>query len=187
MTATRNIENAERLFCYRVDRQPENYNGYTIDNMAVTAFCGVIDENLRKMIVEQLLMTQTNFDFINTEDCTISPRILLRFVRGVDNTDILLSAPCHSMSIFYSGKLVTYNMKPSEELVETIVNAFKSNETKFVSPALLNQLMPIGVAQTAQQRAQLNSSLQPKRNWDKDNQGSGTVTQSGWNSLNLSK
>ena len=180
-----NIEKAERLFCYRVEKQPANYSGYTIDNLAVKAFCGVIDENLRGMLFEQLFTTQSNFDFINTENCSISPRILLRFVRGVDNTDVLLSVPCHSISIFYGGKLVTYNMKPAEELMETIINAFKSNETAFVSPALLNQLMPIGVAQTAQQKAQLGANSQPKRDWETNADKQPAAEQKGWNSLDF--
>ena len=48
-SATSNIENAERLFCYKVAPKPKNYDGYTINNMAITGFCGVIDENLQQI------------------------------------------------------------------------------------------------------------------------------------------
>ena len=169
-TAANNIENAERLFCYQVSAKPRNYNGYTIDNMAITGFCGVIDDNLKEMLTEQLLANDANVDFINTDDCTIQPRILLRYVRGVDNTDVLLSAPCYSASVFYSGNIKTFNLKPAAEILNTVVNAFKASQAKFVSPALLNQLLPIGVAQTAEQKALLNQSAQPKRNWNTQTQ-----------------
>ena len=185
-TATNNIENAERLFCYKVAPKPKNYDGYTINNMAITGFCGVIDENLQQMITEQFLASENNIDFINIDKCTIQPKIMLRYVRGVDNTDILLSSPCHSISVFYAGTLKTFNMKPATELVDTVVNAFKSSQTKFVSPALLNQLLPIGVAQTAEHKALLNENTQPKRNWVSDNPPQ-TKSQSegSWNSLNF--
>lgn len=187
-TAANNIENAERLFCYQVSTKPKNYSGYTIDNMAITGFCGVVDDNLKEMLTEQLMATDANIDFINTDDCTIQPRILLRYVRGVDNTDVLLSAPCHSASVFYGGSIKTFNMKPAAEMLNTVVNAFKASQAKFVSPALLNQLLPIGVAQTSEQKALLNQSSQPKRNWSAPAQAqpSGQNPQ-GWNSLNFGK
>lgn len=185
-SATSNIENAERLFCYKVAPKPQNYNGYTINNMAITGFCGVIDENLQQMITEQFLASENNIDFINTDNCTIQPKIMLRYVRGIDNTDVLLSSPCHSISIFYAGTLKTFNMKPATELVDTVVNAFKSSQTKFVSPALLNQLLPIGVAQTAEHKALLNQNTQPKRNWTSDTPTQAKQQPGGaWNSLNF--
>ena len=182
-SATNNIENAEKLFCYQVSSKPKNYTGYTINNMAITGFCGIIDINLQQMITEQFLATEGNIDFIHTDNCEIQPKIMLRYVRGIDNTDILLSSPCHSISIFYAGILKTYNMKPAVELVDTVVNAFNSSQTTFISPALLNQLLPVGVAQTSQQKATLNKGSQAKRNWDtpKDQQ----QNSNSWNSLNF--
>ena len=182
--AVNNIRNAERLFCYHVKAKPQQYTGYTIDNMAISGFCGIIDDNLRDMLTEQLLGTEEHIDFMHQENCTIQPKIMLRFIRGIDNTDILISAPCHSLSVFYGGKVKTYNMKPATELLDTIVNAFKATQVKFVSPALLNQLLPIGVVQNESQKEILNKDNTPKRAWD--NQASSQVkAKQGWNSLNF--
>jgi len=183
-SATNNIENAEKLFCYQVSSKPKSYTGYTINNMAITGFCGIIDINLQQMITEQFLATDSNIDFIRTDNCEIQPQIMLRYVRGIDNTDILLSSPCHSISIFYAGILKTFNMKPAVELIDTVVNAFKSSQTTFISPALLNQLLPVGVAQTSQQRATLNKASQPKRSWDTPKTQKQQNSNS-WNSLNF--
>ena len=182
--ATANIRNAERLFCYHVNSKPQKYSGYTIDDMAVTGFCGVIDDNLRDMLTEQLLGTEEHIDFMHQESCTIQPKVMLRFVRGIDNTDVLISAPCHSLSIFYGGKVKTYNMKPATELLDTIVNAFKATQVKFVSPALLNQLLPIGVVQNESQREILNKENTPKRAWD-NKASNQSKDKQGWNSLNF--
>ena len=185
-TATKIIENSETAFCYQVAQKPQNYSGYTLNNMAITGFCGIIDDNLRKLLLTQLISEEKNIDFYKTENCTIQPRVLLRFVRGVDNADILLSAPCYSISIFYGGTVKTYNMQPASLLLDNVTDAFKKTQAKFVSPAILNQLLPIGVVQSAEQRAKLLPSTQPKTNWNTPTNPSSPKSQAGWNSLNLS-
>ena len=185
VSATRNVENSEKLFCYIVSNKPSDYNGYTINDMAVTGFCGIIDDNLKNMLFEQLFATPENIDFDYSENCTIQPRVLLRFVRGVDNTDVLLSAPCYSMTVFYGGKLETYNMKSATHLLDTVTNAFQTSQTKFVSPALINQLLPIGVPQTAEQRATLAQPSAAKRSWA--TKETAESSSQGWNSLNFRK
>ena len=186
-TATRNIESSERLFCYIVSGKSQNYAGYTLDDMAVTGYCGIIDDNLKDMLFEQLFMTQDNIDFNHSENCMIQPRVLLRFVRGVDNTDILLSAPCHSMTIFYGGKMNTYNMKSAAHLLDTVTNAFQTSQTNFVSPALINQLLPIGVPQTTGQRAALAQPTEAKRSWATPETSASNTSPQGWNALNFNK
>lgn len=182
-TAADNIQNAERLFCYHVAKKPANYSGYTINGMAITGFCGVIDDNLKNMLTQQLFATDTNIDFINSEQCVIQPKILLRYVRGVDNTDVLLSAPCYSESVFYGGKVSTFNMKPAPQLIDTIVNAFNGSKVNFVSPALLNQLLPIGVPQDEQQKAVIEQANKPVNKWDTGAQNNNAPAAGGWNAL----
>ncbi len=183
-SATQNIEKAERLFCYVVSAKPQNYSGYTLDNMAVTGFCGIIDDNLKDLLIEQILATTNNIDFVNVENCTIQPRVLLRFVRGVDNTDILLSAPCYSASVFYGGNIKTYNMKPATNLLDTITNAFQTSQTNFVSPASLNQLLPVGVPQKGVAKPVSLQNTQVKKNWDTSQE---QPRNNAWNSLKFSK
>ena len=85
--------------------KPENYTGYTLDGMAIVGFCGVINQDLQNLIKYELFMNPDNLLFDSTENCLIRPQIMLRFVRGVDSTDILLSSPCHAIAIFYGGKI----------------------------------------------------------------------------------
>lgn len=187
--ATRNIEESERVFCYQVSSLPNDYRGYTLNNTAITGFCGVIDDNLKDMLVEQLMTTNSNINFVDRENCTVNPVILLRFVKGVDSTDVLLSYPCESMTIFYAGNIHTYNLKPASELLKTINEAFQSKQVKFVSPALLNQLLPIGVPQTSSQKAIANQSSQPqaRRGWEKSKSNTNNESASKWNSITFSK
>lgn len=191
--AMENITGAEQVFCYQVANRPADYTGYTIDGMALTGFCGVINQELREMITRQFFATEGNIDFNTSEQCIIKPKLMLRFVRGVDYTDVLVSAPCYSVAIFYGGKVKAYNFKPAAEILDVMVESFNEQGREFTSPALLNQLLPIGVAQTAVQQQLIKERAQPIRQWDNTAANPNTVTQkpaeasqatgSGWNKL----
>ena len=121
--ALANITGAEQVFCYQITSRPNNYSGYTINGMVVTGFCGVVAPQLQETIKEQFFSTADNIDFVNSEKCIIKPKIMIRWVRGVDFTDMLISAPCYSYSIFYGGKVRTFNFRPGAELVDAIYEA----------------------------------------------------------------
>ena len=91
---------------------------------------------------------------------------MIRWVRGVDFTDMLISAPCYSYSIFYGSKVRTFNFRPGAELVDAMVDAFKDLTVPFVSPALLNQLLPVGVPQTKEQQEIVKEQSGPIRKWE---------------------
>ena len=186
--ATINIEQAEQVFCYEVEPRAVDYDGYTINGMALTGFCGVLNDELKKLVLEELFMSPQNVILDKSEDCIIKPKIMLRFVRGVDNTDVLLSSPCYSYSVFYGGKIRPFNAKPAAEIIDALINPLLKKKVKFISPALLNQLLPVGVAQTAEQKELVNKKNKPIRGWVKDESTSVSAeTQpksSGWNKLN---
>ena len=188
--ATINIEQAEQVFCYEVEPRAVDYDGYTINGLALTGFCGVLNDELKTLVQEELFMTPQNVILDKSEDCIIKPKIMLRFVRGVDNTDVLLSSPCYSYSVFYGGKIRPFNAKPAAEIIDALINPLLKKKVKFVSPALLNQLLPVGVAQTSEQKELVNKKNKPIRGWeneklgDKANASAATSGGSGWNRLN---
>lgn len=196
--AIENISGAEQVFCYQIANRPADYVGYTIDGMAITGFCGVINDELKNLLTQQLFATATNIDFNNAEQCIIKPKLMLRFVRGVDFTDVLISAPCHSIALFYAGKVKAYNFKPGAEILDVMVESFKEQSREFVSPALINQLLPIGVVQNATQQQMVKDRPQAKTNWNEENASAigqkpadvsggngagGGGSSSGWNKL----
>lgn len=181
-----NITNAEQIFCYQITNRPENYTGYTLDGMAIVGFCGVINTQLKEMIVSELFMNPNNILFDVTEQCVIRPKIMLRFVRGVDHTDVLLSSPCHAFAIFYGGKVNAFNAKPAAPIIDALIDPLVRGKVDFASPALFNQLLPIGVAQTPEQKELLNKKNEPIRNWVKTQQEEEKASvKKGWNNLNL--
>lgn len=182
--ALANITDAEQVFCYQVTGRPNNYSGYTVNGMAVTGFCGVVAKQLQDTIKEQFFSTAENIDFINSEKCIIKPKLMIRWVRGVDTTDMLISAPCYSYSIFYGGKVRTFNFKPGSEIVDVMVDSFKDLTVPFVSPALLNQLLPVGVPQTNEQKELVKEQTGPVRKWEQPKAGTAQQpVKKGWNTL----
>ncbi|MBE6452016.1 MAG: hypothetical protein E7012_00805 [Alphaproteobacteria bacterium] len=185
-SALANISKAEQVFCYQVADRTPGYEGYTIDGFAITGFCGIIPEELKNIITTELFSNQDNILFDVTENCTIRPRIMLRFVRGIDNTDILLSSPCHSFTIFYAGKINTFNAKPASQVIDGLVNPLSQSHVEFSSPALFNQLMPVGLPQTKEQLEKFNSQGAPLRNWEQTSSSTDEPKTQGWNKLKKS-
>ena len=181
-SALQNITTSEQVFCYQIANKPENYTGYTLDGLAIVGFCGVINKELQTLIKSELLMNPNNIVFDVTENCLIRPQIMLRFVRGVDSTDILLSSPCHALAIFYGGKLSAFNAKPAAQIIDAIIDPLIKNKVDFASPALFNQLMPVGVAQTEEQKALIQKKNEPVKKWQQEQQTS-AARKSGWNKL----
>lgn len=184
--ALENIKNAEQVFCYQVANRPNNYQGYTLNGMAVTGFCGVVAAQLKETIQDQFFSTEENINFVSAEKCIIQPKLMIRFVRGVDYTDMLISAPCHSFAIFYGGKVRTFNFKPGAEIIDVMVESFKPLTVPFTSPALLNQLLPVGVAQTQEQKQIVQEKSGPVRKWEENKPKAAKQPQKkGWNNLDF--
>ncbi len=186
-SALQNITGAEQIFCYQITNKPENYTGYTIDGMAIVGFCGVINNELKNMVTTELFANPDNVLFNETEDCIIRPQIMLRFVRGVDMTDVLLSSPCHAFAIFYGGRINAFNAKPAAPVIDALVTPLIKSRIDFASPALFNQLLPVGIAQTDEQKQLLQQKNAPIRNWLKEQPEESTnqPKRNGWNKVNL--
>lgn len=191
--ALRNVINSEQVFCYQIDSKSSDFSGYTLNNFAVTGFCGIVNDELKNVLISQFFSNAGNFDFATSEKCVIRPKLMLRFARGVDFTDVLVSAPCYSISVYYAGKVKTFNFKPGAELLETMVTSFNEKSVDFVSPTLLNQMLPIGVPQTVEQQQIVRKNSQPIRNWvqpvarsirQKTTSETSSKT-SGWNNLKV--
>ena len=181
-----NIVDAEQVFCYEVATKPMDYTGYTLNNTAITGFCGIIGQQLKDTIIQQFFATEENVEFNSVERCVVRPRLMIRFIRGVDHTDVMLSSPCHSFTIFYGGKMKAYNFRPGADIIDTMITSFAQSRVDFNSPALLDQLLPIGVVQTKEHQQVIEKQKGPVRSWDDGTQESEPQRkQGGWNNLQL--
>ncbi|MBR1648645.1 MAG: hypothetical protein IJ689_03500 [Alphaproteobacteria bacterium] len=164
--AMKNIFEAEQVFCYEVFPYDPAYEGYALNGYPIRGFCGVRNHAVRDLIAKHFFSTEDSVDFQNTEECMIQPKVMLRFVRGVDYTDVLFSSPCYALVVYYAGMHGAFNYRPAAELIDTILKNLQSQHQEFVSPALLNQLMPIGIIQNEQQRKMIKKNNEPIRKWE---------------------
>lgn len=165
--AMNNIVNAEQVFCYEIFPNAKNFNGYTLDGFPIRGFCGVLDKKTRDVITPFFFANPSAVDFEKSENCSMQPRIIMRFIRGVDFTDVLFSSPCTSLAVFYAGKVKVYNYTSIAKEMDEIIKQMEKLHETFVSPTLLNQLLPMGVIQNDQQRSLVNKASEPVRNWEK--------------------
>ena len=114
--ALNNITDSEQIFCYTVEKAPKDYTGYTLDGMALTGFCGVLGKPDKDVFINEFLVKDESTSNVVAK-CMIEPKIMLRFTKGVDFTDVLLSSPCHSFSIFYGGKVKSFNALDRKSVV----------------------------------------------------------------------
>lgn len=190
--ALNNIKNAERVFCYTVESLAKSETPYTLNQTALTGFCGVLQKEETDLIVQEFF-ANTETISNKTAQCTVSPRVMLRFIRGVDSTDVLVSNPCPSLTVFYGGTVKSFNATPMAEAVSGLIDIYEERGIDFVSPALLNQLFPIGVALNDEQRELLDAQnkKQPKRNWKAQSQtpapSSESTAKKGWGNINIDK
>lgn len=150
-SAAKNIEKAEKVFCYTVDYPSAEYSGYTVNDMAVTGSCGELSKDGIEVVKKAVLNNGMAFSTAS-ENCNISPKIMLRYFNGIDSTDVLFSSPCHSLTFFHGQDIVTVNASPAKDIVEEIVNAYSGLKEKFVSPALLGQMVGNGMVVSQNQK-----------------------------------
>lgn len=187
--ALRNITEAEQAFCYNVVPAAPDFDGYTIDGMEITGFCGLLSRPEINLFVDEFLSKDENVSNV-VEKCIIQPRIMLRFIKGVDFSDVLFSSPCHSFTVFYAGKIKSFNASPASAEVDAVIGAYEKKRVNFVSPALLEQILPIGVPQNDEQKAIVNekTAKKPIRNWQKEEPKVSepeAPKKKGWNRLNF--
>ena len=189
----KNILEAERVFCYTVEMPSAGYTGYTLDQMALTGFCGILSDEEKTLFVDEFFKNEKNVSKTSAQ-CVISPRVMLRFYRGVDSTDVLFSYPCPSFSVFYGGSVKSFNTAPVSEAMEVIAKMYEDKRVDFISPTLLNQMLPMGIVVNDEQKAVVEKKAEtgPVRGWAKDgaqnasDQPSQTAPK-GWNKINIKK
>lgn len=182
--AAQNIKNPEQVFCYHVTKRPKGYTGYTLNNFAITGYCGELDRSAVTTIYEALFTKSPNI-ITAASSCRIEPKIMLRFVKGVDTTDILLSSPCPSFTSYYAGKYKSFNIK--QGVIDDIITELTKKNEPFNSPSLLAQTVANGTPATTkdtellEKKQKEHAKSQPTPAPQTENKPAAT----GWGNINL--
>lgn len=145
--AAYNIHNPEQVFCYHVEKRKKGDEAYTIGNYKVVDYCGELDFDVLTTTYEALFTRSPNI-ITTVAKCKIEPKVMLRFVRGVDYTDVLMSSPCPSFTVFYAGRYKSFNIK--QGIIDDLISQFENKREEFLSPALIKQTASNGKPESAE-------------------------------------
>ncbi|MBQ9271562.1 MAG: hypothetical protein IJ218_04800 [Alphaproteobacteria bacterium] len=191
----RPIRNAEKVFCYLVDYATQDYDGYMVNGLAVKGYCGELSAEGQNLMSDALFNNTLAFSK-SKADCKISPRILLRYIHGIEYTDVLLSDPCPSLTFFHGNDITSVNAAPGAKIISQIVSAYSSLKEDFLSPAMLGQMVGNGIPQTQAQKEIVRKQTPtetPRKKWGNEQTDAAHSQQSapqnaqpaksGWNKL----
>ena len=184
-SAIYNLQNAEQVFCYHVEKRPQSYKGYTLSNYKITDYCGELNFDVLTTTYEALFTRSPNI-IATRSNCKIEPKVMLRFIRGIDSVDVLLSSPCPSFTIFYAGRYKSFNIK--QGIIDDIISQFEKPRTEFMSPSLVKQTVPIANIENADDSYKIEKNKKELEEInDKENLPDTTTKpqKSGWGNLKL--
>lgn len=184
--AAMNIRNPEQVFCYHVEKREKGYEGYTLSNYKVVDYCGELDFDVLTTTYEALFTRSPNI-ITTMANCKIVPKVMLRFVRGIDYTDVLMSSPCASFTVFYAGRYKSFNIK--QGIIDDLISQFDSNREEFKSPALIKQTVANAKPESAEEAYKLDKEKKRldelKEDEPKSFEPVSVPKKSGWGNIKL--
>lgn len=189
-SAARNIEKAEKVFCYTVAYAQPNEGVYTVNDLAIKGSCGELSDSGKKLFNDALWRNTTVFSN-QMDNCKIAPKIMLRYIYGPDSTDVLLSYPCPAVTFYHGRDVVTINAAPGAQLFEQITKAYATLSEPYISPALVGQMLPNGQILNQEQKEmvrRLGLGETPNKRWGQPTSSptqpaSAATPKTGWNKL----
>ena len=183
-TAAGIITDPEQVFCYEVEKRLKDDKRYTLDGFAVTGFCGELDKG-QISTTYSALFTQSPNIITTASQCKIEPKVMVRFVRGVDYADVLLSSPCPSFTVFYGGKYKSFNIKKG--VIDDIIKQLSEKIETFYSPALIKKTIANAEAASAEESEALEKKQREnsKSEEEAEAQPQKETQKSGWGKINL--
>ena len=180
--ASYNIHNPEQVFCYHVEKREKGDTEYSLGNYKIVDYCGELDFDEITTSYEALFTRSPNI--ITTKaNCRIEPKVMLRFVRGVDFVDVLLSSPCPSFTVFYAGRYKSFNIK--QAVIDDVIGQFDKTREVFHSPSLVKQTVANAQARNEDEAYMLEKKQKQESKLEKTEEVEVKKPKSGWGNIKL--
>ena len=130
----------EETLCYGIARKSPKKRSATIDGYAHTGNCGSLNETGMAEIQSKLFSTESyDMNIMKIASCVINPKLALRFRKGFDFVDVILSGGnCPAVLFLYGGETKEFSAKPIKEWLDTFIEAV-SNDLEPVKPEELGK------------------------------------------------
>lgn len=115
----------EETLCYGIARKSPKKRSATIDGYAHTGNCGSLNET-GMTEVQSKLFSAASYDMNVTKiaSCVTTPRLALRFRKGFDFVDVILSGGnCPAVLFLYGGDTKEFSAKPIKDWLDTFIEA----------------------------------------------------------------
>ena len=134
------IGEPEETLCYGIARKSPKKRSATIDGYAHTGNCGSLNETGMKEIQAKLFSAESyDMNIMKIASCVINPKLALRFRKGFDFVDVILSGGnCPAVLFLYGGETKEFSAKPIKEWLDTFIEAV-SNDMDPVTPEELGK------------------------------------------------
>jgi len=164
--AVNNISNATKVTCFKIAPKSSIYSGETLNGYGLLGTCGNLTGKAANLITKEIFKNKKNIELTKKENCVMHPEYIIRYSKGFDNTDVLLSIPCYAVMVTYAGRNKIYNFKPGAEFL-TKLDVIFSKRVKNIGGS---------------------KNKGPIRKWDNKKESSKSKAKeeksSGWNNLN---
>ena len=134
------IGEPEETLCYGIARKSPKKRSATIDGYAHTGNCGSLNETGMAEIQSKLFNAESyEMNVMKIASCVINPKLALRFRKGFDFVDVILSGGnCPAVLFLYGGETKEFSAKPIKEWLDTFIEAV-SNDLEPVKPEELGK------------------------------------------------
>ena len=123
------IGEPEETLCYGIARKSPKKRSITIDGYAHTGNCGALNETGMAEIQSKLFSAESyDMNIMKIASCVINPKLALRFRKGFDFVDVLLSGGnCPAVLFLYGGETKEFSAKPIKEWLDTFIEAVSND------------------------------------------------------------
>jgi hypothetical protein len=124
--------NPSEVLCYNITTKAPSDDGFVIQGYKALGKCGKLEGDALYSFQEKFLATVESIDKKNQKGCSVRPDVLLRFKKGLDSADVLVSSipSCHFISVKYAGETDVFNVMPISSWVKKFISVANSNKSE---------------------------------------------------------
>ncbi len=123
------IGEPDEALCYGIARKSPKKRSETIDGYAHTGNCGSLNETGMTEVQNKLFKAESyDLNVTKIVSCVTTPKLALRFRKGFDFVDIILSGGnCPAVLFLYGGDTKEFSAKPIKDWLDTFIDAISKD------------------------------------------------------------
>ncbi len=119
----------DEVLCFGIARKSPKKRSATINGYAHLGNCGSLNDTGLKEVQKQLLNASNyQMNITKISSCIITPRLALRFRKGYDFVDLIVSGGnCPAVTFIYGGDSREFYAKPIQEWLNNFISAVSND------------------------------------------------------------